>query len=253
MRNHCIACGAVMAAIFLLAGCGAEILTVAATQAELQKQAAQGATRHLQQAGAQSGRIQAERAIQTYHVEKGHWPPSLEALVPNYLASVPTRADGSPWGYDAATGRLTEGRAGMGGGHGEDMRNLERIRQAINQYGHATGYYPGSLQALVPHYLPEVPRTHQGQEFFYNPANGDLRVPGMAAGTGAGTGAGAGAGAGSGLSPMGEAMTGVGIQQQLGNTSNAGSSAAGGLGRRGINNAATQQNRQAQEALGYLD
>jgi hypothetical protein len=257
MRSYGTFCAAAMTAACLLAGCGAEILTVAATQAELQKQAAQGATRHLQQAGANTGRIQAERAIQTYHAEKGKYPTSLEALVPNYIAGVPTRADGSPLGYDPATGQLTEGGAAAAGPQADDLRNLERIRQAINQYGQATGYYPGALQALVPLYLPEIPRTANGQDFLYNPANGELRMPG-AAGAGAAGNRGAGAAGnrgagGSGLGPMGEAMTGVGIQQQLGNTSNAGSSAAGGAGRRGINNATSQQNQQAQEALGYLE
>ena len=256
MRSQCTLAVILAACAALLTGCGAEVLTVAATQAELQKEAAQSATRQMRQAGATTGRIQAERAIQTYYAEKGQYPPSLEALVPNYMSGVPTRADGSPWGYDPRTGKLTDARGGpqAQGPTGEDIRNMERIRQAINQYGQATGYYPGTLQALVPYYLTEVPRTQGGQEFIYNPSNGDLRVPGPAGPAGPVQGGTPSRGAGgSGLGPMGEAMTGIGIQQQLGNQSNAGANAAGGYGRRGINGATSEHDRQQQRALGYVE
>ncbi|MCC6145720.1 MAG: hypothetical protein IT368_18080 [Candidatus Hydrogenedentes bacterium] len=53
---------------------------------------------------------------------------------------------------------------------------------------------------------------------------------------------------------MGEVMTGVGIQQQLGNMNSSGTSAAGTHLRNGIGNATSQHNtqhEQALESLGY--
>ncbi|MGQ9919242.1 MAG: hypothetical protein ACUVS7_17700, partial [Bryobacteraceae bacterium] len=74
-----------------------EVLTATAIQGELQAQQAQAIQRQVAVAANQSGRSRLEQAIRAYQAEKGAFPPSLEALVPDYLPSVPTRADGSPY------------------------------------------------------------------------------------------------------------------------------------------------------------
>lgn len=239
----------ILSAALLLAGCGVEVVTVAATQAELQKQAAQSATRQLQRAGESTGRTQAERAIQTWHAEKGFYPPSLEALVPDYLASVPVRGNGQPFGYDPATGRLLDNA--VAGPDPRDLQTIAEINRAINQYGTATGFYPPTLDVLAPYYLPQAPRTVDGREFVYNNQNGFVGLPpsqtGQSALPGAGTRGPGGAG------PLGEVMTGIGIQQELGNRPQAGTSAAGSHGRRAVGGAAAGQNRRAEEALGWVE
>ena len=142
-----------------LAGCGAELLTTTAIQGELQAQQLSAMQRQVKGAADTSGRIQIERAITAYHAEKGVYPPSLDALAPQYLPAVPRRPDGSPYGYDPASGRLMDGPAPAGGPTPQDYQTMEQIRTAINQYGTATGYYPPTLDALAPTYLPAPPRT----------------------------------------------------------------------------------------------
>lgn len=240
----------ILSTALLLAGCGVEIVTVAATQAELQKQAAQSATRQLQRAGESTGRIQAERAIQTWYAEKGFYPPSLDALVPDYLASAPLRGNGEPFGYDPATGRLLDGaQAGPGS---RDLQTIAEINRAINQYGTATGYYPPTLDALAPYYLPLPPRTVDGREFVYDNQNGYVGLPPRQAGQPAAPRSGARGPAGD-AGPLGEAMTGIGIQQELDSRSNAGTSAAGSRGRRAVGGAASGHNQRAEDALGWVE
>ena len=204
-----------------LCGCGVELLTTTAIQGELQAQQMSAMKGQIEHAAGTSGQINVQRAIDTYRAENGHNPPSLEALAPNYLAQVPLQPDGTPYGYDPASGRLLSGPGAATAG--SDQQQLQAIRAAINRYGNATGYFPPTLDALAPLYLPAPPRTSSGQPFLYNNQNGQVEVPG-------GQGAAAvrpsgGAPMGAGL--MGEVMTGIGMQQQLGNMNNAGSSAAG--------------------------
>lgn len=253
-----------LVAPLVLCGCGLELLTTTAIQSDLQAQQLTAIKGQVQQAAGTTGRINIEKAIQTYQAEKGQFPPSLDALVPDYLPAVPKQPDGSAYGYDPVTGALSSGPTpSMGAAAGipaEDRQTMETIRAAIDRYGQAAGYYPPTLDALYPVYMAKLPRTTAGQPFLYNNQNGYVGhpsesralTPGMAqsppqAGTprrGAGV-----AGAG----PMGEAMTGIAIQNELGQMNQSGVSAAGSRMRQSAGNLGQGQdarNNQAMDDLG---
>ena len=242
----------------MLAGCGVEVLTTTAIQGELQAEQMTAMKRQLGGAADTSAKINIERAIATYKAENGSNPPSLEALVPAYLPQLPLRPDGMGYGYDPNSGTLTgEGvvvagaAAAVGGGPTEpDRRKIQEIKQAITRYGTAVGFYPPTLQALVPGYLPALPKTTSGLDFGYNNQNGDVWHPAQTQAQpvyGAQPNAGVG-----GAGPLGETMTGIGISQQLDSMSNAGSSAAGSRVRAGAANVQKDYNASQQKALAEL-
>lgn len=204
----------------LLAGCGAEILTTTAIRGELEAQNIRHANQQLGLVQRRMDTLGFNQAVQAYRAEHGVNPPSLEALVPKYLAKMPLKPDGTPYHYDPATATLSESPA-AGGVTPADQQMMLDIRNAINQYGTAIGYYPPTLDALYPTYLAQLPRTSAGEPFFYNNQNGDVVHPRAHA---VPTPSGAG-GRGGGVGPMGEIMTGVGMQQSLGG----GNSAAGAV------------------------
>lgn len=246
-----------------LAGCGVELLTTTAIQGELQAEQMKSMDRQLKGAADTTSQINIERAIATYKAENGSNPPSLDALVPNYLPQMPLRPDGMAYGYDPVSGTLTgqgvpapASAAAAGGPTQPDLRKIREIKEAINKYGSATGWYPSTLQDLVPAYLPAVLKTTSGQDFVYNNQNGDVQHPAQAAAQPSynnyGNGANAGGVGVGGAGPMGEAMTGIGIQNQLNNMSNAGSSAAGSRARTGAGTIQDNYNQRQQEALDQL-
>lgn len=237
--------------VVFVAGCGVELLTTTAIQGKLQAENMQAAKRQVGQAGARMAKINIKRAIDTYQAETGVFPPSLEVLVPNYLPSMPKKADGSLYGYDPRTGLVSDGPVAGNGNvvTAEDRRNLALIRQAVTRYGQATGYYPASLQALVQYnYLQSVPKTSSGQDFFFNPQDGALRHPAEGAQRSSASPR-RGTGPGGGVGLVGEAVTGIGMRNQLGNMNNAGTSSAGGYARRGVGNATNQHNQRQSQAL----
>jgi hypothetical protein len=248
-----------------LAGCGVELLTTTAIQGELQAEQLKAMDRQLKGAADSTAQINIQRAIDTYRAEKGANPPSLEALVPAYLPQLPVRPDGLAYGYDPVSGQLTGqgvpvpgalgGAAGGALGATEpDRLKIQEIKQAITRYGMATGYYPPTLQALVPAYLPALPKTTSGHDFAYNNQNGEVWHPAQTQAqpqqvyaprpqTGVG-----------GAGPMGEVMTGIGIQNQLNSMSNSGSSAAGSRMREGagqVQDDYSARQQRALEQLGY--
>ncbi len=89
-----------------------------------------------------------------------------------------------------------------------DVPNLERIQQAVRAYNDATGHYPASLAALVPAYLDAVPTAHDGRAFAYNPQTSEVGLPGRTASIPRES-------SGSGLTPMGEALTGLSVHDEL--------------------------------------
>ena len=91
-----------------LSGCLMELLTVTAIQGELAAQDAQSATRALSYAKESVATTELQQAISAYTAENGYYPPTLEALVPDYLYSVPTTPGGRPYAYDPSTGHLTD-------------------------------------------------------------------------------------------------------------------------------------------------
>ncbi len=258
----------------LLTGCGLELLTTTAITSELQAKQASTAANALRYAKDSTQKQSVQSAVQAYYADKGSYPPSLDALVPGYLPETPKRADGRPFGYDPATGTVSEtGPAPApavapppqaapvpSGVPAMDQPVLTQLQQAVARYAQTTGRYPPSLQALVPTYLAMIPTTSGGQTYLYDPATGNVTHPAQPAGgpapaplalpppQGATPGQ-APARVGGAGGPMGEAMTGIAIQNQLNSNSNAGVTAAGSRARGGLDNAQTNHNQQQEEAL----
>jgi uncharacterized protein YceK len=237
-----------LAAALAISGCMAEVLTTTAVQGQLQAQSAGAAMRTLEYARESAGQTNLQSAINAYYADKGYYPPSLDALVPQYLASVPTQPNGTPYGYDAASGRISEVPAG--GIAPQDYQTMDQIRAAINRFGTTTGYYPNTLDDLYPNYLATPPRTAAGEAFLYNNQNGEVTHPraGQAPATNtaprnAPTGGG---------SPMMETMTGIGIQNQLGNMSSGGANAAGTRSRGSVRGIASGHDAQQQQVMNNL-
>jgi len=170
-----------MACAFSMSGCLVEVLTTTAIQGELASQNAQSATRALNAAKSATARNEVNHALQVYRAEHGAYPPSLEALVPEYLPRVPTRADGSAYAYDPATGALRDGAASFGAGTApftaEDRRNMQRIEEAIYDFWLATGRYPRDLDDLDPIYIDRVPKLSTGGTFVYEQETGAVYHP----------------------------------------------------------------------------
>lgn len=224
-----------------LSGCLLDVLMGTAVQGELQAQNASAAQNALNSVKEDKARMELQRAIDAYYADKGTYPPSLDVLGFN---PVPTHPDGSNFGYNPVTGQLLDSDAGP---TPADYLLMQDISEAINAYGTASGYYPPTLDTLAETgYLPEPPRTEAGQEFNYNNQNGVFTHPLDGHVSAARPGRTPAAGAGG---PMGEAMTGIAIQEELNSQSNAGASAGRSVGAAGINRATQSQNDRQQKAL----
>lgn len=251
----------VLVFVALLAGCGVELLTTTAIQGELQAEQMKAMKRQVQNAADTSGRINLERAISTYQAEKGAWPASLDVLVPDYLQSVPVKADGASYNYDPRTGKLLDGSAdalaeapaAASGPTEQDAQVLEKIQAGIDKYAQDTGYYPATIDQLYPYYVEVLPRTSAGEHFVYDNQTGYVDFPQpvrAAAPRQSAPQRGAGIGAGG---PMGEVMTGIGMQQELNSMNQSGTSAAGSYMRekaRGANATYNDQQNQVMDKLG---
>lgn len=260
----------------VLSGCLADVLVSTAIQGELQAKQLQTATKALDFAKQTKSDIEVNQAIQTFLAEKERYPSSLEELVPDYLPAVPVKPDGSPYGYEATTGKLTEAPvASTSAVYTPSLTNEQKMAQinaGINNYAAATGYYPPSLDVLVPTYLSSLPLTAKNARFIYDPTTGkvydptgtaaDIPVPGASGGSlaqappqqsGGFQQPQRQVGVGGGSPVLGETMTGIGISNQLDNMSTAGSSAAGTSmrqGARGIGQAHDAQQQKAMDDLG---
>jgi hypothetical protein len=87
-----------------------------------------------------------------------------------------------------------------------DAGHIERIQQAVDAYGQDMGAYPPYLAALTPDYLDSVPTAHDGKSFFYDARTGLVAPPQVPVKK---------AKEGTGLTPMGDAMTGLSVQEEL--------------------------------------
>lgn len=235
----------------LLPGCMLELLTTTAIEADLQAKQASAAQQTLSNVKSDTGQMSLQQAVDLYNAEKGAYPQSLAMLVPNFIDAIPPRGDGGAFGYNPVTGKVLETDAGP---TAADYLMMEKIRTAINAYGSASGYYPPTLDTLAQAgYLPAPPRTESGQPFNYNNQNGafshPLEGPVTAAMPAQSPRPGGGVGGGG---PMGEAMTGIAMQEQLNSNSNAGTSAAGARGRTGARGAAAEQTQRQEKALNEL-
>jgi hypothetical protein len=218
-----------------------ELLATTAISAELHRESAVAATQALEHTQETTARINAQRAIDLYRAETGTNPPSLQALVPNFLAEVPYGLN-----YDPQVGMIVDypvqqpHQPGANQPRGlSNEQRIQEIHEAINNYGTAVGYYPPTLHAMVPTYIDAVPTTADGRQFLYNNQNGALMHPDQLAGTYTPDRAGSTqtvqqrpqgqrrAVGGGGL--LGETITGIGIQQDLNAMPNA---AGGSVGQR---------------------
>jgi len=241
--------------LLALPGCLLELLTTTAVQGELASQSAATSQKALQHAQGQTGQMQLNQAIQTYRAEKGVNPPSLEALVPNYIQEIPVQANGQPYSYDPSTGQLLgsapQQPQAPSGPTANDMQKMQRITDAINAYGRNTGYYPPTLNDLTPAYIEAIPITDSGQSFQYNNQSGAVTHPGQAfqpqqqaqqpnRGASGGTG------------PLGETMTGIQMQQELNNMNQSGVNAAGNRARSGGRDLQTGRNSEIDNKMREL-
>jgi hypothetical protein len=229
-----------------LSGCMAEVLTTTAITGELQAEQMKAMKGQVQRAADTTGKINLQKAIDTYRAEKGVNPPALSVLVPDYIQGLPIPTGGTAFGYDPQTGVLYEGAADIAAA---DQRKIQEIQAAMTKYGTTTGYYPTSLESLYPAYLPTKPLSVTGQPFVYDNKTGYVGSPsqgGMLAG-----GAGAGVAVG-GAGPMGEAMTGIAMQNQLNSNSNAGSAAVGSYGREAVGGTVGGHNAAQEQTMDRL-
>lgn len=239
--------------LFPLSGCLMELMSTTAIQGTLQAENATAAMRQLHRAQDQVNRDTMRQAIGVYAAETGTYPVSLRSLVPEYLAEVPVSPDGTPYDYDPISGTV---RAANASGPqitipitADDRDVMARLREAIDDYARRTGYYPGSLEALIPDVLVYVPTTTSGHAYVYNNRDGSLQHPAQSLGRRVPS-ANAGAG-GAGL--LGETLTGIGLQRQIGNMSNAGTSAAGVRGRQNIDQIQNDYSDRQMQMMDDLD
>jgi len=247
-----------------LAGCGLELLGTTAIRGGLEKENLKTMQKAMDKARGFKSDTELQSTVNAYYAENGQYPPSLEALVPEWLPSLPTQPDGSAYGYDPQTGRILDKPMPISQPGPSDYDKMAQIHAAILKYGQATGYYPRTLNDLVPQYLKTVPKTVSGQDFLYDMRTGALyhpnpevmaqqqpsqpgpppqrqmqqrgnRGPGVAGG-----------------GPLGEAMTGIAIQQELNGMSNAGASAAGSRARQRARGTGQNRNQDVNRQMDNL-
>lgn len=61
-------------------------------------------------------------------------------------------------------------------GKAKDSRAKIELESAVNSYAGLTGYYPASLEVLVPNYIPAIPVQSNGMGFGYDPKTGRVSV-----------------------------------------------------------------------------
>lgn len=164
------------------------------------------------QASNQERLLKIHEAISTYTAEKGKYPTSLWALVPDYLPEYIKTKDGQDFNYDRATGIVSTPPPLP-----EPLENEAPAASSLDNYA-----------------------PYQQQPQIHQPAR--QQAPRRAPAAGAG-------------GPMGEALTGIGIQQELNRSYGGGgaSSAARQHMKSRANRAVTERNRRQQEALGELN
>lgn len=158
----------------LLSGCLVEMLMTSAVTADMAAQNAGEMTGAMSSAQVDTDMVRLQEAVDTYAAEKGEYPTDLSALVPSHLESIPVRPDGKPYGYNPIEGEVYKTNDGPAPA---DFIMMEKIDAAIVRFGTATGYYPPTLDALYPTYLPVPPRTASGKPFGYNNKNGEVTHP----------------------------------------------------------------------------
>lgn len=253
-----------------LPGCLLELLGSAAIQSELAAQSAATGARAMQKAQSHSDQTTLQSAVTAYFAEYGAYPPTLEAVVPQFIDAIPPAPGGGSWAYDATTGSLYVGSGQQASGQpkaippatANDRANMKSISEAIYYYGQNTGVYPSQLSDLAPSYIASVPKTDSGRSYEYDPATGQVYHPydvqqarlqqqqqqqaQQAGGAQRGRAAAAGG-------PLGEQLTGIHMQQELNSMSQGGVNSAGNRGKANARNIQQQQNDRTNRALRQLD
>lgn len=170
VRNGILGSGLVM----LLSGCLVEMLMSTAVTADMAAQNAGQMTDAMSSAQVDTDVVRLQEAVDTYAAEKGVFPTDLSALVPTHIEAVPLRPDGKPYGYNPIEGEVYKSNEGPAPA---DYVLMEKIDGAIQRFGTSTGYYPPTLDALYPTYLPLPPRTASGKPFGYDNKNGEVTHP----------------------------------------------------------------------------
>ena len=239
----------------ILSGCMAEVLTTTAIQGELQAKQASAAMGQLNNAKNSTSRLEIEHAIKAYQAEFGYYPSSLASLVPTHLPAIPTKADGSAYGYDPQSGQLLDQpmAASAGGVTAGDQQLMSAINAAIQQYGQQTGFYPNTLDDLYPAYLKSRPVTEGGQAFYYDNKNGAVVHPlaGQSAPRPQTQPRNRSVG-GSGGGLLGESMTGIGIQQELNSMGSGGANAAQSRSRENVQGVQQDHNQNINKQMQNL-
>ena len=158
----------------LLSGCLVEMLMTTAVTADMAAQNAGEMKGAMTEAQVDVDKIRLQEAVDLYTAEKGTFPTDLSALVPAHIEAVPLRPDGKPYGYNPIEGEVYESGEGPAPA---DYFMMQKIEMAIQNFGTGSGYYPPTLDALYPTYLPAPPRTASGKPFNYNNQNGELSHP----------------------------------------------------------------------------
>jgi len=164
----------IVAMSLCLSGCLIDMLMTTAITADMAAQQASSASSTMNQTQIDIAMMELQEALDYHYMEKESYPRDLSALVPTYIAAIPTRPDGEPFGYNPIEGTIYENNKGPSTA---DYLLMEDIKVAINNFGHATGLYPRTLDDLYPNYMPILPRTSTGAPFGYDNQNGALTHP----------------------------------------------------------------------------
>ncbi len=221
---------AILALPLLAAGCGLELLGAASIQSGLQAENAGRLKDTLDYVEQSTDLLGFNQAVNAYRAEYGTYPPSIDAMIRDgYLASAPMQPDGAPYGYDPATGSLIETAPAAAAPQAgpaitaQDQEALNKLKVGVLDYWTSKRAYPPSLYALVPEFIDQVPTTSSGQAFVYDPQTARVYHPAelnARANTPAAPQQQQQPGrrrqrGGAGAGPMGEMMTGIGIQEEL--------------------------------------
>lgn len=231
--------------LIFLSSCGVELLTTTAIQGELQAQQLKSMQKQVEGISNQTGKINLERAIQTFRAENGRYPSSLNELVPQYLPSLPSPSGDSIYSFDPTTGQIITVPASI---PVDDVRRMEQIKYAIVQYTQATGYYPTTLDSLYPSYLGFVPRTSSGEAFVYNAQTGSVSHPLLSS---AQTPQPSASSPSAGTYPMNTVTGGMAVQQQLNSMTNS-SGAVGSYSRQSVQNIQNDYSNQQNKVMDDL-
>ncbi len=212
--------------LLILAGCGlSETVVVTGITATNAKNQVQALDNIKFKPNEQIAKNKVTEAIASYQANTGFLPTSLQALIDEgYLPALPQLPEGLEFHYNHVTGEVSTGpprqqsepQVPTGPGVTGYMTRPGPGNYGRNQYGRQRSVAP-----TAPNYgARPAPRGRRG--------------------------------GGSGMGPMGSAMTGIGIQNQLNSMSNAGSSSAGSYARHGINQRVNNYNDRETRTLNEL-